>query len=118
MTTHYNVDNLGFDGIDLERKPYTFREDYSMEDLQEPEDLEKFLTERYGENLENLTQELRFFLISIVSAIMVDGGRLCDHVLAWPAAKGCLPAEILGTELNTLKGEMLLKRLADSLEKP
>jgi hypothetical protein len=74
MTTHYNVDDLGFDGIEIERTPYSLCEDYSMKDLQEPEDLEKFLGDRYGENFEHMTQEKRFFLISIVSAIMADGG--------------------------------------------
>lgn len=115
MTTHYNVDDLGLEGIELERTTYSLREDYSMKDLQEPEDLLTFLIDRYGENFEHMTQETKFVLISIVSAIMADGGRFCDHVISWPAAKEYLPVELLATELNTLEGAKLIKRLANSL---
>jgi hypothetical protein len=105
------------DNVFSEEKSHTFyslREDYSMRDLQEPEDLAKTLKECFGENFEAAHQDQKLLLISLISFVLFEGGRFWDVCSQWNL-DGRLPIEVMGSELNHQKGVELLQNLVNSL---
>lgn len=107
-----SVDSEEGDDLGL---PYSFARDYSMADLQEPEDLCTVLKEYFGSEFKVASQEQKLVLISIISFILFDGGRFWDACRAWTNIESLLPIEVIGSELDHSKGVQLLRELTASL---
>jgi hypothetical protein len=117
--TNTNVDALVNDndseeGDDL-GLPYSFARDYSMADLQEPEDLWAVLEDSFGSKFKLASQEQKLILISIISFALCDGVRFCDACREWASVEKLLPIGVIGSELNHSKGVELLRQLTASL---